>query len=39
MIEDFKADLTGAPIDASNDDDAALAEVSNADEDITTVAK
>ena len=32
MIEDLEADLTGAPIDASNHDNLAVAEVSNADE-------
>ena len=39
MIEDLGDDLTGAPIDASSNDDAALAEVANADESINAVAK
>ena len=39
MIEDLETDLTRAPIDASNTDDAALSEVENSDEAITAVAK
>ena len=39
MIEGLEADLTGSPIDASNTDDSAMAEVENADEAITAVAK
>ena len=39
MIEDLEANLTGAPIDASNHDDLAVAEEVNADESITAVAK
>ena len=39
MIEYLEADLTGAPIDASNTGYTALAEVENVDESITTVAK
>ena len=35
MIEYLEADLTGALIDASNNDDVALAELANADETIT----
>ena len=37
MIEDLEADLTGAPIYASNDEYADLAEVKNYDEYITVV--
>ena len=39
MIEDLRADLNGAPIDASNTDNAYLTELANDDEAITTVAK
>ena len=39
MIEDLEADLTGAPIYASNTDDADMAEVKNSDEAITAVSK
>ena len=39
IIEDLEADLTGAPKQASNNDDVDLAEVSNANEDITAEAK
>ena len=39
MIEDLEEYLTGAPIDASNTDDSAVAEVANANEAITAVAK
>ena len=35
----MEADLTGSPIDASNTEDAGLAEVVNSDEAITSVAK
>ena len=38
IIENLKDDLTVAPIDTSNPDDAAVAEVENADEAITSVA-
>ena len=39
MIEDLKADLTGALIDASNTDDLALAEVEKSDEAVTAESK
>ena len=39
MIEDLEADLTRAPIYASNTDNADLAKVANADEAITAVSK
>ena len=39
IIEDLEANLAGAPIDASNHDDLAVAEEVNADESITAVAK
>ena len=39
MIEDMEADLTRSPIDASNTDDAALNDVTNAYEAITIVSK
>ena len=39
MIEDLKANLTGAPIDASNPDNSAVYEEANADESINAVAK
>ena len=39
MIEYLEADLTGALIDASNNDDVALAELANADETITAEVK
>ena len=35
----MEADLSGAPIYSSNNDDAALSEVENTDEAITAVAK
>ena len=39
MTDNLEADLTGAPIDASNHDNLVVDEVSNADEAITAVAK
>ena len=39
MIEDLEADLSGAPIDPSNADDVALAEIENSDEAITAESK
>ena len=39
IIEVLEADLTVAPIDASNTDDLDLAEVANSDEAITSEAK
>ena len=39
MIDYLEADLIGALIDASNNDDVALAEVANDDETITQEAK
>ena len=39
VIEDLKVNLTGAPIDASNYDNSEVAEESNSDEAITSVAK
>ena len=39
MIEDLKADLNGAPIDALNTEDLVVAEQENLDESITAVAK
>ena len=39
MVEDLEADLNEAPIDDSNTGNAALAEVANSDESITSVAK
>ena len=39
IIEDLEADLTGAPKEASNNDDVDFSEVANADEAITAEAK
>ena len=39
MVEDLEANLTGAPIDASNPDDSAVAEEANSDEAFTVIAE
>ena len=39
MIEYLEASFTGAPINASNPDDQAVAEVANSDEATTAVAQ
>ena len=39
MIEDLEADLSGAPIDASNPDNLEVTEEENTDESTTVVSK